>query len=61
MHDPIETSMTDLVTCPWCGYQDNDSHEYDDGSEYECLECGKPFSVAVEVVVTFTTEKVEDA
>ena len=51
------------ITCPWCGYSDPDSWEfegeYDDA--YECLHCGKPFIVERIVDITYTSKRrIED-
>ena len=53
----------DEITCPWCGYSDPDSWEfegeYDDG--YECTNCGKPFIVRLIVDVKYTSKRrIED-
>lgn len=53
----------DEITCPWCGYSDPDSWEfegeYDDG--YECTNCGKPFIVRRIVDVAYTSKRrIED-
>ena len=53
----------DEITCPWCGYSDPDSWEfegeYDDG--YECLHCGKQFFVEKRVDITYTSKRrIED-
>lgn len=53
----------DEITCPWCGYEDPDScefeGEYDD--EYECPSCEKPFVLERVVEVTYTSRRrIED-
>jgi DNA-directed RNA polymerase subunit RPC12/RpoP len=53
----LDTSFTELATCPWCGHKDRDSWELEDG-EYECGECGKSYEVYREVEVTYSTSKV---
>jgi len=43
--------------CPWCGYEDHDSWEYQEGvTDAECPNCGKPITVTTEVEVTYTTK-----
>lgn len=58
-----EQSGKDAITCPWCGYSDPDSWEfegeYDDG--YKCRYCGKPFTVERIVDITYTSKRrIED-
>ena len=53
----------DEITCPWCGYEDPDSWEFEAeyDEEYECLHCGKPFFVEKLVEVTYTSmRRIED-
>lgn len=53
----------DEITCPWCGYKDPDSWEFDGeyDDEYECSHCGKPFIVKRIVDVTYTSKRrIED-
>jgi len=54
----IDTSWTDLVTCPYCGYEDRDSwdHEFGDGQlEIECEECQKKFTAVRYVVIYYSS------
>lgn len=58
-----EQSFKENITCPWCGYEDPDSWEfegeYDDA--YECPECGKKFILEVHTEVTYTSKRrIED-
>ena len=58
-----EQSCKEEITCPWCGYEDSDSWEfegeYDDA--YECLECGREFILEVRTEVTYTSKRrIED-
>lgn len=58
-----EQSREGEITCPWCGYSDSGSWEfegeYDDG--YECSNCGKPFFVKKRVDITYTSKRrIED-
>ncbi len=53
----------EAITCPWCGYEDPDSWEFDDeyDDKYECLRCGKPFVLEKLVEVTYTSRRrIED-
>lgn len=53
----------DEITCPWCGYVETDSWEFDDeyDDEYECLNCGKPFILEKLVEITYTSKRrIED-
>lgn len=53
----------DEITCPWCGYSDPDSWEFDVeyDDEYECSHCGKPLIVKRIVDVTYTSKRrIED-
>lgn len=58
-----EQSEKDEITCPWCGYSDPDSRdfegEYDDG--HKCSRCGKPFILERNVYITYTSKRrIED-
>lgn len=58
-----EQSFKEKITCPWCGYEDPDSWEfegeYDDA--YECPECGKKFILEVHTEITYTSKRhIED-
>jgi len=55
--EDLDTSYTDQITCPWCGYEETDSFEIDDG-EFECNECSKPYMVSHDVHVTYSTSKI---
>jgi len=41
------SKWTDLPTCPHCGYEDQAYHEYQDGYEYLCGDCGKEFEITI--------------
>lgn len=44
------------AVCPWCGYKDPDSWEYEEGeTDVECPSCEKPFTVYVSLVAEYTT------
>ena len=55
--EDLDTSYNELVTCPWCGYEEQDSWEYED-DEYECNSCGKPIEVYRIVDIHYSTVKV---
>jgi hypothetical protein len=62
-HQEIETSWTDLVTCPYCGYEDRDSwdHNFEDGQiEIECEECQREFIAVRHKVDFYSSKKAED-
>ena len=45
------------AVCPWCGYKDPDSWEYEEGeTEAECPNCGKEFTVIAELYMNYTTK-----
>lgn len=49
------TWQTEKLTCPVCGYVDEDSWEIGDGDDnYKCPRCGSSLSVEVEYSKTFT-------
>lgn len=47
----------DEVTCPYCGYEFNDSWELPDSDEVECDECHKIFYYERNVSVTYECSK----
>lgn len=61
--DEIDCEYTDYVTCPHCGFEDDDCWFEDDpdtDSEIlECPECGKHFYAYKHVSISFSTEKVK--
>ena len=66
MPNGIDCEYTDMVVCPYCGYQHRDSNEiFDDDSmdsetETDCDRCEKTFIASREVTVTYTSRKKED-
>jgi len=55
--EDLDTSYTDLITCPWCEHEHQDSFEMEDG-QHDCEVCEKPFEVSHDVTVTYSTSKV---
>jgi len=56
--EDLDTSYTEFVTCPWCGYEEQDSFELEDDGEYDCNSCGEPFVVCRIVNINYSTAKV---
>lgn len=61
MSSKISTNNKDYITCPFCGYEDEDSWEVSDDSVnkiIECASCGKEFILTeIEDLRTFSTIK----
>lgn len=62
--EEFDTDYTRDITCPYCGYENNDSWEVfgpNDGdgdvTETSCGRCDKEFTVQLNVRVTYSTEK----
>ena len=57
----VDTSYTDLATCPYCGHVERDSWEigggYEGDTENTCNACGATYDVRISVVTTYTTRK----
>jgi len=59
--DIIETDSTQELVCPYCGYEDTDSWEYDQNTfdgvlgDIECGECGKKFHAQRNGEITYST------
>jgi len=46
------------IICPYCGYEEPDSWEWDDNStEYTCPHCARTSDLEVERVAKYTTER----
>lgn len=60
MREP-DTQYKQLITCPWCGYENKDSWEadHDFESEAECGRCEKEFTYLADISVTWSTWKKE--
>lgn len=53
-----EQSYMEYITCPWCGYENCDSWEYEDSeNEVKCVDCGRLFDLEINHEVTYTTKK----
>ena len=65
MSAEIETFLQDNITCPHCGYVDEDSWEtslnmYDgDSGETECGKCEKKFKFTVDLSTKYNSEKLK--
>ncbi len=55
--DEDRSVYADEVTCPYCGYEYNDSWEFPDDGEEECPECGKKFNYTRNVSVSYECYK----
>jgi len=56
----IDTSCTDEIVCPHCGYEFEDSYEVgENGLEFkmDCYECEKEFTCCPDYSVTYSTFK----
>ena len=60
MTDTINCCGTSEPICPHCGRQQRDGWEMQDGKNYDCEECEKPFRLNVEHCPVYSTEKVCD-
>lgn len=48
------------ITCPYCGWEDNDSWEFDeDEGVVTCGSCEKEFNVTRNIEVTYSTSRIE--
>jgi transcription elongation factor Elf1 len=61
----INHYLTENITCPWCGFAEEDSCELIRDShlmmgKMSCRHCGKQFKWAANFEVSYITEKVED-
>jgi DNA-directed RNA polymerase subunit RPC12/RpoP len=52
----VEHEYTKEIVCPYCGYEQGDSWEYDgECDELECAECGKKFHYSRDISVSYST------
>lgn len=50
------TMYTEEIICPYCGYVERDSWEYDQkDEEYECGECGEISNLGVSIWIKYST------
>lgn len=42
--DPEPQEYTEQIKCPFCGYEESNSWEFDDDGTHECGRCGGEFS-----------------
>lgn len=60
-----ERPHTDFITCPYCGYENQDSWEFvgrqEEPLEVDCGVCDRPFIVTMYVEVTYTSIPKETA
>jgi DNA-directed RNA polymerase subunit RPC12/RpoP len=54
----FDTSYTDQIICPHCGYKFHDSWEYGESGELDCPECEKSLFMEKSVSVYYTTRKI---
>ncbi|UOF76725.1 DNA-directed RNA polymerase subunit [Caudoviricetes sp.] len=54
MNNNFDTSQTDQVICPHCGYEYWDSWDMDNGA-HVCHECGKEFQLTIQAIITYST------
>ena len=58
MTDRIQHKYVSNITCPYCGYEDQDSWETtDDCGECECSLCEKKFYFSRDVTIEYTTKQ----
>lgn len=59
MSGEIDTKYTDVLVCPYCGYQHRDTFEIEDAEEASkesyCDSCGKMFFYETETRRTFSS------
>ena len=56
-----DIDCTDEITCPYCGWTDNDSWETnEDMAEVDCGACDNKFSLSVNHSVDYTTSKIAE-
>lgn len=58
MSKEIDHDFTDEIVCPHCGYEYQDSYEWHDYGEEDCIECEKSFSIERITTIQYTTRKV---
>lgn len=53
----LSTDCTNEVTCPWCGFEFEDSWEFSDEGKVNCDECEKNFIYSRDVSVSYSSSK----
>lgn len=64
--DDIDCWGTDEAVCPYCGNEEDSSHEFFDGSHRDtttasCSACDKDYELSRDFSVTYTSRRVETA
>lgn len=60
VEEDAEECYEDEITCPYCGYKDDNSFECGESEdEHECGQCSAVFSFDREVSVTYSTKLVK--
>lgn len=55
-----DCDLTDNIVCPWCGFEDRDSWDYEfrqGKTECWCADCGKEITVFENISVSYTSHK----
>ena len=61
MSEPETQYYKHYITCPYCGYEDKDSWEFDmDSGHWECGKCEKEFFVERQISVDYTSCPISD-
>jgi len=64
MIDEYKYEYVNFITCPYCGYEDQDSwkEHMDDGDHIKtnCQSCGKEFRVQCDISIKYTSEPLEE-
>lgn len=63
--DELDTWHENKIICPYCGYEFEESWEYETGGEIEleeteCYDCEKTFHLSIEYDVQYTTTRLEE-
>lgn len=54
----IDCNYTDLITCPYCGYNWEDSWEFGSSGIIHCYNCFNDFGFESDYRVTYSTSKI---
>lgn len=55
----IQHEDMEVVVCPWCGHQYQDSWQFLNDCETDCEKCEKPFRCHRIIDITYDTERIE--